>query len=363
MSSAASATENGNGPASLTCSVIVCTRNRPSDLDRCLAALHKLEYSPSEILVVDNAPVDGRGREVALRWGARHTVSPVAGLSRARNHGAQLAAGDVVAYLDDDSIATPSWLGELISEFGDPRVMAVTGQTLPLSVETEAERIMAAISAQGTDRDRRWAVDRSTPDWFAMANFGGIGDGGNMAFRRALFDGWPGFLEFLGRGAPVHGGEEHFAFFSLIHAGHKVVYTPHAVTLHPMPRTLPVLCSRQLDALSTSTAYMSFLLVEASSYRSSVLNYMFRYLRRAPRPWRSRRAKLGLHVLPWWRVMAALLAGPWIYVRAVWLAGGRLTRTAERFPRLESRAENSRSCSFLPPDRQRLSANQLADRI
>jgi hypothetical protein len=52
-------------------------------------------------------------------------------------------------------------------------------------------------------------VDRQTPAWFERANFGGIGDGGNMAFRRYAFAVWPGFDVRLGRGALLHGGEEH----------------------------------------------------------------------------------------------------------------------------------------------------------
>ena len=47
--------------------------------------------------------------------------------------------------------------------------------------------------------DERRAVDRQEPAWFEMANFGGVGDGGNMAFRRRAFDIWPGFHERLGR--------------------------------------------------------------------------------------------------------------------------------------------------------------------
>ena len=67
-------------------------------------------------------------------------------------------------------------------------------------------------------------VDRAAPEWFERANFGGIGDG-NMALRRAVFASWPGFEEGIGRGMPVCGGEEHYAFFALIERGHRVART------------------------------------------------------------------------------------------------------------------------------------------
>src|SRR5688572_5127894 len=39
-----------------TCSVIVCTRDRPEDLKRCLDAILLCKPHPTEIIVVDNAP-------------------------------------------------------------------------------------------------------------------------------------------------------------------------------------------------------------------------------------------------------------------------------------------------------------------
>src|SRR5947209_6858962 len=106
-------------------SVVVCTRDRPDYLDRCLDALALLEYPHFDVLVVDNAPSDGRTREVAARWDTRYVQEPVAGLSRARNRGAMESSGEIVAYLDDDAIVDSGWLSGLAVEFSDSRVMAV----------------------------------------------------------------------------------------------------------------------------------------------------------------------------------------------------------------------------------------------
>jgi glycosyltransferase involved in cell wall biosynthesis len=334
-------------PGSHICTVIICTRNRPEHLHRCLAALRQQRYARLELLVVDNAPDDDRSREVALRWGARYMVSPVLGLSRARNHGMAHGESPLVAYIDDDSIAEPGWLEALLQEFQDPRVAAVAGRTLPTTLETKAEKLFAEMSPQGEERDHRWVVDRSTPDWFAMANFGGIGKGGNMAFRRSTFNGWTGFLPSLGRGARVCGGEECFAFFSLIHRGHRVVYTPAAVTRHPAPRGMAELRARHTRAMSASTAYMTFLLAEADGYRHRVLAYLLGRVRRTPRPWRPRRAPLGANVVSWPTAFAALLAGPFIYLRARWRMGDRLSSAATD-PHRPPQAISGRRCMPLP---------------
>ena len=112
-----------------TCTVVICTRNRPTELGRCLEGVARLRYSNFDVLVVDNAPTDDRAREVAACWHARYIAEPVVGLSRARNRGARACDTDIVAFLDDDSIPEPEWLSRLVREFKNPSVMAVTGRS------------------------------------------------------------------------------------------------------------------------------------------------------------------------------------------------------------------------------------------
>src|SRR5438876_2788656 len=92
------------------CTVVVCTRNRPSQLETCLASLFQLKYPNFDVLVVDNAPSDNRTRQVASSWNAGYAYAPVIGLARARNLGARVCKSEFLAYLDDDSLPEPSWL-------------------------------------------------------------------------------------------------------------------------------------------------------------------------------------------------------------------------------------------------------------
>jgi cellulose synthase/poly-beta-1,6-N-acetylglucosamine synthase-like glycosyltransferase len=298
-----------------TCTVVVCTRNRPEELNRCLEAVRGLIYPRFEVLVVDNAPADARTREVADRWGARYTVEPALGLSRARNRGARECATDIVAYLDDDSVPEPEWLGAVVREFADPQVMAVTGQILPLRVETEAERFFGLLGGFDTGGQGRRVLDRGCAGWFEVASFGGVGNGGNMAFRRSAFDLWPGFDERLGAGTWLPGGDEHYAFFALIDRGYRVVYTPLAVVRHAYPRTLPELQTRYLRGLSGATGYMTFLFFEEARYRWATLKYAVEAVRGVRRPWRPPPRGPRPRIAPAWRQLLAALSGPLLYVR------------------------------------------------
>ena len=52
-------------------------------------------------------------------------------LGSARNSAAEVARGDIVAFLDDDAWADPDWLDQLLLPYGDELVVAVGGAPMP----------------------------------------------------------------------------------------------------------------------------------------------------------------------------------------------------------------------------------------
>lgn len=256
------------------CSVVIPTRDREQQLQRCLGAVAQLDYPNFEIIVVDNSPGDEAVRRAAARWGARLVVEPRRGVSFARNRGARESRGEIIAYLDDDVVAETGWLSAITAEFGDPLVTVVSGPYLPL----ETPPVWPHFYNPGAVSK---VVDRATGGWLEFAAFESPARGGNMAVRASAFESWPGFEPQLGRGTPLRafpgaevmacGSDDSYAVLRLIELGHRFVYTPHAVVRHPLPRTADDLRTFHFRMLTGAGFYAGFLF--ARGYRSAVLRY------------------------------------------------------------------------------------------
>lgn len=250
-------------------SVVVCTRNRPTELDRCLASLRGMQTSADEIVVVNSAG-NHSAREIAAAHGAKYIATQTPGLSYARNLGAASSSSELIAFIDDDATAAPDWIAKLSVAFSDPKVMVATG-----SIETESDEPSPYVIPLGEAKQQ--AVDRDTPGWFWLAASGHLGLGGNMMFRQEAFERWPGFDTRLGRGATIPGAEEHFAFFQLIEMGFRVVHVPGAVVHHPRAAS----DSRfKLQMIEIATAYMALLFAEHPRHRMELLGALARRLGR-----------------------------------------------------------------------------------
>lgn len=234
----------GEAPPLPSLTVAVCTHARPERLARCLDAIALLEVLPGlaapEVLVVDNAPPDGRTREVAVaRPSVRYVVEPVPGLNFGRNRALVEATGDWIAFLDDDVVPDPTWLAGLMAAWREhPDARAVTGLVLPFALETEAQILFERAGGfrrgcRTIRHEPRWPEDPRYP-----AGAGTFGAGANMAFHRATLLDLGGFDEALDTGPPLPGGGDLDAFYSVLHAGHPLVYEPAAFVFHEHRRDL-----------------------------------------------------------------------------------------------------------------------------
>jgi glycogen(starch) synthase len=109
-------------------SVVINTYNRAASLRHTLLSLRQQTYADFEVIVV-NGPSTDRTEEVLAEFAGwvRSLRCDVARLAVSRNIGINAAAGDVVAFIDDDSLATPFWLEELVEAYREPHVGGAGG--------------------------------------------------------------------------------------------------------------------------------------------------------------------------------------------------------------------------------------------
>jgi glycosyltransferase involved in cell wall biosynthesis len=298
-------------------SVIVCTRNRPRELDACLAALARQSIAGFEVLVVDNGSVPPVA-DICERWGGRYLSQPKTGLCIARNAGAHRATGEIIVYLDDDASPAPDWLETLLEGFSDPSIACVTGRIRYMKALGDS-RAMSAEEAPGAHTGRPPRIyDRKDRDWYVLACLGGVGDGSNMAFRRREFLASPGFDERLGRGRLIDGGDEHVLFMSLLALGHRIAHVPAAVVRHPYPATPELVRATRIRERRTAFAYLLFLWTEFPRRRADLVRHLARAMVRRARPSaRGSPSAVGLNSL---QAFAAAAGGVALYwsARAEW---------------------------------------------
>ena len=121
-----------------TLSIVIPSYNRANELERCLRSLFLLEYPHHllEIVVVDDASTDttstilhSLAQEAETHNIQLHYVRHIhrQGVAISRNTGVEVATYELIAYLDSDCVASPTWLTELVPMFQDERIAAVGG--------------------------------------------------------------------------------------------------------------------------------------------------------------------------------------------------------------------------------------------
>lgn len=115
-----------SAPASV--SIVINTLDRADSLAETLRACAQLTHPRFEVIVV-SGPCTDHTDDVLAQWAGEveRRRCPAANLSQSRNIGVAAAAGDVVAFIDDDGVPEPTWLDELCAGYDAEEVGAVGG--------------------------------------------------------------------------------------------------------------------------------------------------------------------------------------------------------------------------------------------
>jgi glycosyltransferase involved in cell wall biosynthesis len=299
---------------------VVCTRGRPRMLRRAVQSLLVQSEPPDEILVVDNAPEDGRSRAVALEADGgppvRYLVEPVPGLDFARNLALREAAGAIVAFLDDDAVADIHWARETREAFRTHAELdACMGLVGPLVPDSPGALLFEANGGFGRgERAIHLPRDRGSRLVPLIARSLAVGSGCSMALLRDRARGLGGFDEALDMGEALPGGGDLDMLWRILEAGGQVRYEPRVRALHEH-RPDEAAAARQIVEHNRGLVAMLVKALRAADVRGRVPILIFLGWRLAKPGLRLMRKLFGRDPLPAWALLA-LWRGCWRGLRA-----------------------------------------------
>ena len=223
-------------------SVIVTTYTdqRLNDVRDLLESLQAQTYPHFEtVFVGEKLPqLCDRVSEYAARLGMSNFRAEfndgAPGLSHARNLGVERSSGQIAAFIDDDALARPDWLENVVRALTEhPEAIGVTGPAYPL---------WASDSLRWFPEEFFWILSCPTPGWTGHRRVGPIRNawGMNMAFRREAFDYCRFSPAFVGgnQGAAdgsktgLLGDETEFCLRLTGESGRSILYSPDVQVLH-----------------------------------------------------------------------------------------------------------------------------------
>jgi glycosyltransferase involved in cell wall biosynthesis len=101
-------------------SVVIPAFNEEANIEKCLHALTAQTFPKErfEVIVVDNGSTDSTvatANRFKTSLALRVVSKAGCNISGVRNHGAALATGEVLAFLDADCIPRPTWLEDSLA--------------------------------------------------------------------------------------------------------------------------------------------------------------------------------------------------------------------------------------------------------
>ena len=225
-------------------SVIIPTLNQSVKLKQCLFHLSELSFDPDlfEVLVIDNGSKDDT-KEISLSFqnkikNLQYLFCESPGLMAARHMGCDMAKGEILCYLDNDSLVTKDWLKAISASFADEDVAIVGGPCIP-EYEMKPPYWVEYFwddSEHGKTNGVLSLVDFGDQRLFINPGFV---FGCNYSIRKKIF------LEFGGTN-PDYFPEKYRQFqgdgesglaVRIGRSGYKTVYEPHAKIRHLIPQS------------------------------------------------------------------------------------------------------------------------------
>ena len=226
----------------LTTSVIIATYNRPRELTNCIHSILNQSIKPNEIIVVDDGNLSDfplRNKCIDLGILCVYHKKRIRGLCASRNAGVRLATGDIVFFLDDDTVLLPSYIEEILKTYSleaERPLMAVGGVIANPKTLTFFHRLRRIFDliflVAGVEEGKILHSGFSTEFGSTGFNIRGTKEvdflhGGASSFRKQIFEDFSFSDKYEGH---ARGEDKDFTY--RISRKHKMVINPEAKLFH-----------------------------------------------------------------------------------------------------------------------------------
>lgn len=209
-------------------SVVMCTYNRAELLKQAIASLVQQQVDfDYEIVIVDNLSTDHTQDvlQAAIQSSPvpiHSVIEPKPGVSAARNRTISESHGEWIASVDDDEIAAPDWLQQLVS-VAQRRSSRCVGGRVELDLPQETLDGLSPVCRDLLGESAFGDVEQRYTRRHAACT-------GNLLVHRSVFEEIGLFDESL-----TEGGEDTDLSRRVRQAGIDGWYTPHAIVHHHVP--------------------------------------------------------------------------------------------------------------------------------
>lgn len=201
--------------------ILMPTRNRAADLDRCLASLAAVEHPNWGLIIIDQS-TDQESAAVVERWRPKfrgaltHVPMREKGISRARNAAIERSTAPILCFIDDDCTVEPDWVSSLVRAFEErPDAELIFGRVTACPYDPRESLLPAFEPSEHGDM------------WMVRAM------GAAMYLRRSLFEQLGGFDLRLGVGSGVYeSGEDTDYRYRALQRGLEVAVAHEVSIVH-----------------------------------------------------------------------------------------------------------------------------------
>ena len=216
-------------------SIIICSYNRANYIGDALTALYNqtAPLDQFEVYIVDNNSTDNTPN-VFQKWRSEHpngkfeyTTETKHGASFARNTGAKLACTPWLCFIDDDAIASPHYVENVIKHIQDqPFIVGFGGKIIPKYIPSEPKWMSYYVSSLVGNFDYAPIACPFENGKYPLES--------NMIVAKKVFDQVGGFNEAIPGvvGTLRIGGEGKELFYKIMALDHTIYYDPNIMVHH-----------------------------------------------------------------------------------------------------------------------------------